>query len=586
MNQEYGKVKGKECSPSDTISAIEKILLDLGIIVLQEWNSPIKNSFSVLLRIKGTNLFTNGKGTTEEYALASGYAEMMERLQTMALFRFHLQYPDDVMYHSNFVYAPDEIKATPEEMINRCNKFIPIETGIELTERLQVLEEWLHIENSQFSTNNSSDVIYSIPFKEIISGNEVFFPIKMLDLLYGSNGMCAGNKYEEAMVQGLSELCERFANKTIIKDRLSVPTIGIEYIKEHCPTSYNIIQAVHQHHYKIIVKDCSLGIKYPVVAIICIDKRIGKYFVKFGAQPNLDIAIERCLTEMFQGRDLKNVHWLKEFFYSYSNDFINKNLSSILHTGDGFYPYEFFLDSKEPFAAWCYQGNDNKKFFEELTQLITDNGYKIYVRDWSFLSFPTYQIVIPGFSNIYDSIKERIHWHSKYLQVKRYVKALDQLDKEKFDAIMGFMELNGYNNGYGILELLGLPVNRSGKWSILKKDYFAALYYFYQKDYPKAYEYMNSYVQYSNNSITRCLRQYMVLKLLKKDSIDIATELKDYYSPEVISHVTSVLDKSYFDQYSTNCFECTDCREADCNQNNINNYLKVIKDKYLAVSIY
>lgn len=583
MNQAYGKRHGKACSPNETVLAIQGILSKLGIIVLQEWNSAMKGSYSVLLRVKGTNLYSNGKGVAEEYALASGYAELMERLQTMALFRFHCEYSEEVMHHAGYLYTPDEVKVAPEEIAENESKYVlPVNVAAG-NEKLAILKDWLKIENSQMATDKPAEYIYTIPFMNIENDERKYIPVKMLDLLCGSNGMCAGNQYEEAMVQGLSEVCERYVNKIIIRECLTPPTIDMEYIKANCPISYQMIQSIDSQYYKVIVKDCSLQKKYPVAAVICIDTRSAKYFVKFGAQPHLDIAIERCMTEMFQGRNLKNTEWLKEFFYSYDQDFVEKNLSNILHTGDGYYPYEFFMESSEKFDAWYYEGNDNKVFMEQLINLIQNNGYSIYVRDWSFLSFPTYQIVVPGFSNLYDAIEERIEWHCMYHEARENVKHIDQLSPKEFNKIIKFMELNRYDNRFGILELIGIPVNRNSKWSTLKKDYFQALYYYGEVEYEKAYSCINTYAQQNNNVVSRCLRHIMALRVKKVDEREIFASLNDFYSKDIINYVKYLLDKNYLKQFHIDCFQCSKCEEPDCYQKEIDLLLMKLKEVYKEV---
>ncbi|MDJ0306423.1 YcaO-like family protein [Dehalobacter sp.] len=48
-----------------------------------------------------------------------------------------------------------------------------------------------------------SDFI-TVPFCNLNSGKLSYIPMKMLSKMYMSNGMCAGNTPEEALVQGLS----------------------------------------------------------------------------------------------------------------------------------------------------------------------------------------------------------------------------------------------------------------------------------------------------------------------------------------------------------------------------------------------
>ena len=70
----------KDAAPADTIRRARQILSDLGIEVKEEVFSRPGVACSCRITIG-----TNGKVLTEEYALASGYAEMLERLQNKML---------------------------------------------------------------------------------------------------------------------------------------------------------------------------------------------------------------------------------------------------------------------------------------------------------------------------------------------------------------------------------------------------------------------------------------------------------------------------------------------------------------------
>ena len=57
--------------------------------------------------------------------------------------------------------------------------------------------------------------------------------------------MSAGNSFEEAMVQGMSEIIERYVQKKIIKERISLPDIPVEYIKKY-PHIYEMFRKLEQ----------------------------------------------------------------------------------------------------------------------------------------------------------------------------------------------------------------------------------------------------------------------------------------------------------------------------------------------------
>ncbi|MBQ3420533.1 MAG: YcaO-like family protein [Romboutsia sp.] len=579
MSKIYSVRKGKECSPDETISKVENILNNLGIKTVSEWNNALEHHHSLNLRIEGTNLFTNGKGTTKEYALASAYGEMMERVQTMSLFRFNLQYPEEVMNYGGYAYAPDEIKISVNDIDKDERKLLNVFNNKRMDKNMA--EKLSLIENCQYIHKEKNEYIYFIPFLDIVNDDKVFFPIKMVDLINGSNGMCAGNTYDEALVQGLSEILERYSNKIIVQKRLTPPNISLEYIKENCDTAYKMITAIEEKGYDVVIKDCSLGKGYPVAAAIIKDKDKGRFFVKFGSQPNMDIAIERCLTETFQGRNLENINWFRDYFYSYDTKFETQNLSDILHSGDGFYPYEFFGEEESySFKPWNYEEDDNVVLKDKLKNLIIETGFNLYIRDWSFLVVPAYQLISPGLSNLYEEFDERVQWHKMLIEAKESARKLGEITEDDFEKIKSFMEYNNYTNRFGILDFIGLPVDGNGKWNNLKKDYFLTLYYYNKKEYDKAYSISNGYVNTYNNIYTRCMRHYILLKYLKNSDEKIISQLKNLYNEKVVLYVDTMLnDKSKFKEYNVKCEDCNSCKE-ECYQKKINEIFKNIKTKY------
>lgn len=82
----------KALPPEITVTKIRSILQKIGIFVREDIYTASNNLFTARISIandslKNLNIGTNGKGTSYLYALASGYAEFMERLQNKILFK-------------------------------------------------------------------------------------------------------------------------------------------------------------------------------------------------------------------------------------------------------------------------------------------------------------------------------------------------------------------------------------------------------------------------------------------------------------------------------------------------------------------
>ncbi|HCW91833.1 MAG TPA: OsmC domain/YcaO domain-containing protein, partial [Marinobacter sp.] len=78
-----------------------------------------------------------------------------------------------------------------------------------------------------FDTNSGTPErgICSIPYVRQSDGETVYFPSNLIENLYLSNGMSAGNTLPEAQVQCLSEIFERAVKKEIIENEIALPDV-------------------------------------------------------------------------------------------------------------------------------------------------------------------------------------------------------------------------------------------------------------------------------------------------------------------------------------------------------------------------
>ena len=127
MDKDLQYSKHKECGPEETVSRIRKIIDICGIEtqVLNERNQ-FEGAFSNRIVLKNLGVGTNGKGTTKAYALASGYAEFMERLENDSLGSGNY-YP---VYKSEcgFYHFPDEKLVRAEGSSKECSRIARSQT--------------------------------------------------------------------------------------------------------------------------------------------------------------------------------------------------------------------------------------------------------------------------------------------------------------------------------------------------------------------------------------------------------------------------------------------------------------------------
>jgi len=137
--------KFKDDIPSNTINRIRGLLNDAGIFTIEEnWKNSAKGFHSVTIKIPNTNLQTNGKGTSYEYALASGYAELVERLQNQAQFRLSVDVSPESLNYKGFYYAPDEEYVDIYELLESNEDWIVYQLSKldQYSDKKDLLEHW------------------------------------------------------------------------------------------------------------------------------------------------------------------------------------------------------------------------------------------------------------------------------------------------------------------------------------------------------------------------------------------------------------------------------------------------------------
>ncbi|MBF1411285.1 MAG: YcaO-like family protein [Prevotella pallens] len=412
------KKKYKEKFPQDTIRDIRDFLSNINVLLReQSWCKHDFYACRLTLSNSGLSCFdigTNGKGRTYEYALASGYGEFMERFQNRILLEPSFIHQIHQILHqenSSLCSALRGIGIRSEFIFDPHERFEKTAIAIKEIKDNDVLlfsnkpEDNKKIENLVLQNLSNADSIM-IPFYSVTDDKEIFLPVELCYCASGSNGMCAGNSYQEAFLQGICEIFERYAVRKIIFSKITPPTLPIEaFMGTKASEMYRKLISLG---YRIIIKDCSLGIGLPVVGAYIVNPYNSTYNFKVGSDFVQDIALERCLTEAFQsaegfrGLSLNNP-WLdekecdKEYWYD--------NFNNIIKNSSGIWP-SWILYEKASYKGSLYPsvyGDDNKSDVNIAFKIISELGYNVYIRDNTASNIPALYIYIPGMSTPYDN---------------------------------------------------------------------------------------------------------------------------------------------------------------------------------------
>lgn len=541
MNQTLIDADYKDESPLKTVEKIKEILSRYGIETDESWfESSVPYCYSIRVSVVGTGFGVNGKGLTKEFALASGYGELMERLQ--------LGYVGKVQKDGNYSTNDGLNEIIPAKVLLEQNRGwyeILSQRLYDYTGTRETPEAILQ----QFADDQG--MVTATTYYNITKGEKTYFPTGLRKRVYSTNGCAAGNTMEEALVQGLSELVERYHHMRIITEDICLPDIPEEALQKY-KVAYDIITYIRSQGFRVFVKDCSLGGKFPVVCVCFIDEKTGRYHTHFGAYPIFEIALERALTESFQGRSLRSVASFEDFTYKRSDVYSIANISNEIAKGTWEKLTSFFVgEPRFPFREdVAFTGTNNKEVLKECIEYFSAQGYEILVRDGSCMGFPTYHILVPGYSEVY------IHRISQKLDDHRYlsyaVKSLRNPSQAGFEDLLGLLmhvsQMNKFpktiSGVHGFLAGAKLSANISGaEESQLMAASLGYAYYAMGK-HADLLKCLQSMIPNSSGEDTEyliCLKRYLSLKQHKYEPDQIRS-IVEFFHPQTAPALYEIIE--------------------------------------------
>ena len=560
----------KDSKPEDTVKRIKSILDELNIETLVYDTGYSENYHSLRIKIKNTAIGTNGKGTSKVNALASGYAEFMERLQSQFLISFD---------NNDFFYEADEKICDYDN--NNMQKALP-GTQINFEELLKTSS---YISKEKLEKLNSK-VIYA-PFVSFKKKEMVHLPIFLLRSISGSNGLAAGNTFEEACVQGLSEVIERHCLRQAFVTNLKLPTIPKKYYDKYKKIK-NLINEIENLGYKITIKDSSLGKNFPTICIIFEDLKYPKngVAIKFGTHPYFPIALERTLTEFLQNFQKTQEDREKIKIYCLKNDvkldkiivecfsrttFIkktNKYIQNILSEES---------DYKFNKAVWLHNESlNNKKIFNHLANSTLKYVDDIYVRNYSFLGFPSVQIYIPNFSSPYVL---NDYFFNNWTNLSKCFFLIEEKQKINNEVLEEIAKLS-----YFVSEFCSNVMEREMIFGELRAKYFLFGYSLIKKDKKNIRKYLNKIIKelsfdngFKNNDALRFYQgfnRFFKLSFSNKDETKIKEKIEKQYSEEIYDRITKTIQWLDFEAIKQHIVY-----QENANQNDTKEISKILGEK-------
>jgi ribosomal protein S12 methylthiotransferase accessory factor len=512
-------ILGKDLSLEETIQNMTATLSKLGIkIEIASWRNIVPNVWSVHIRDAASPMcFTNGKGSSKESALCSALGEYMERISCN--YFYNDQYLGQEISGRSFVHYPTEKWFLPE-------KEDGLPKGILDEATLKIYNPDGQLKASHlFDTNSglTNRGVCALPFVRNSDKKVVYFPVSLIGNLFVSNGMSAGNTQAEAHVQCLSEIFERAVKKEIIQREWALPDVPREILARY-PKIMAGINELEARGFPVLVKDASLGGKFPVMCVTLMNPQTGGVFASFGAHPKFEVALERSLTELLQGRSFEGLNdvlapTFNSFAVTEPNNFVEHFIDS-----NGVISWKFFSKKFDhAYVEWDFDGSTAQEC-DYLMGILRDIGKEVYVANYEYFGTKACRILVPNYSEIYPL--EDLIWDNtnKSIAYREKILNIHSLDDDALLDLVQKLEDSDQDNYTRISDLIGIEFDENTVWGQLDIGELKILIYLALQEFEKAKPLVGAFLTFNDNSRQRKLFYQAidaVLDIALSDDLDI-----------------------------------------------------------------
>ncbi|GIU02873.1 OsmC domain/YcaO domain-containing protein [Shewanella algidipiscicola] len=515
-------ILGKDLPLEQTIANMTGMLADLGMkIEISSWRNIVPNVWSLHIRDAASPMcFTNGKGATKESALCSALGEFIERLNCN--FFYNDQFFGLDIANSEFVHYPNEkwFALTDDDALP---------AGLLDDYCLDIYNPDDELCGSHLIDTNSGNIergICSIPYTRRSDGETVYFPSNLIENLFLSNGMSAGNNLQEAEVQCLSEIFERAVKRQIIEQEIVLPDVPMQVLEKY-PSILAGIKGLEEQGFPVVVKDASLGGQFPVMCVTLMNPKTGGVFASFGAHPSFEVALERSLTELLQGRSFEGLNDVPKPTFNSMAVSEPENFVEHFIDSTGVISWRFFSSKHDfDFCEWDFSGT-NEEEAKGLFGILATLGKEVYVAEFDQLGASACRILVPDYSEVYPV--EDLIWDNtnKALDYREDILNLHTLSDDELVDLVNRFEESQLDNYTDIRTLIGIVFDENTVWGQLTIIELKILIYLALGAHDEALELVGDFLQFNDNTVERGLF-YQAVNAVLEVTLDEALALEDF----------------------------------------------------------
>ena len=259
--------------------------------------------------------------------------------------------------------------------------------------------------------------------------------------------------------------------------------------------------------------------------------RTGGVFASFGAHPSFEVALERSLTELLQGRSFEGLNDLPQPTFESNavtepNNFVEHFIDS-----SGIVSWRFFSAKADvEFVEWDFSGKGKSANAEEVATLLgilERMSKEVYMATYDQLGAIACRILVPGYSEIYPV--EDLIWDNtnKALLFRADILNLHRLDDSSLAALLERLENNELDEYSDIATLIGIEFDENTEWGQLTVLELKLLIHLALQQLEEAHGFVGAFLQYNDNTVERKLF-YQALNVVLEVVLDDDLELDDY----------------------------------------------------------
>jgi ribosomal protein S12 methylthiotransferase accessory factor len=305
------------------------------------------------------------------------------------------------------------------------------------------------------------------------------------------------------------------------------------------------IAGLRKAGFGILVRDASLGGQYPVMNVTLLHPKDQGIFASFGAHPRFEVALERALTELLQGRALDTLEGFEPPGFDMDEIDAVANLEIHFVDSSGVISWDFLGDTPDfPFADWNFSSTTAEDY-AWLCDTIHAEGFDMYIADFEEQGAYSCRILVPGMSEIYPVEDLELENNSIGNRIRPALVRLHDLSEAECAELLEDLQTMNLSEERPLWEILGLAIPVGTPWKQLRMGELKTLLALAIGDEEAILEGCDWIHHFNDLSANRRLVYRCIESILQLENTDdFRRSLALLYGVESLRQAEALLDRS------------------------------------------